>query len=199
MKQFSMVRISIVVGSLLGVVMVATSQPKNGQSGQSNWPTHSIIPPKVSLGGGGSHVQEFKDAATLHLNDVQGAMVRGTLRGTKTTYVITKLTLMDFYDNKFFILDRTTGGSSDPRSGTMTPAQLTVLYYVFDEGVDMMVKNGAAGKSNLEATPTGISGRVSAKDLGMTSDQLRQMVIHSAESHPMRFWNEARVGLASGR
>ena len=34
---------------------------------------------------------------------------------------------------------------------------------------------------------------------GQTADQFKQMVGHYIENHPMRFWNEARVGLASGR
>jgi hypothetical protein len=71
-----------------------------------------------------------------------------------------------------------------------------MLYYTFDRGIDMMSKGSAASAT---VTPTGITASISPKDMGMTIGQLRQMTMHYAEGHPMRFWNEARVGLASGR
>ena len=49
------------------------------------------------------------------------------------------------------------------------------------------------------ATKSGIGLNVSPKDMGMTFDQFKQMVATYCEGSPMRFWNEARVGLASGR
>ena len=69
-----------------------------------------------------------------------------------------------------------------------------MLFYIFDQGIDRISKGGTASAT---ASPTGIKGNISAKDMGMTPGQLKQAVIQYIDSHPMRFWNEARVGLAS--
>ena len=186
----------LVVGmTLVGTAVVALSHP--GTAPQAGAIKHLIIPASVQM----SQVQEFKDAATIHLKDLQsagGGLERGGLSRFFADHVVSK----DFFTERvlWFPNDATVGstGGGKPSVQRLTPAEVAMMSYAFDEGIDMMRKNPASSAS-LTATPTMISGHVSPKDMGMTYPQLRQMTAQYIDAHPMRFWNEARVGLASGR
>ena len=199
MKFNTLTRFAVVSLTILGTVVVATSQPgsKNQQGG--TWPTHRMIPAKVGL----DQLQEFKDAATLHLNDIQkfGPSVGndGTARGIPSKVAISKTFTKDFFTEIVIVIKdavASSPGGGIPVVKRVTPAELAMLYYAFDQGVDMMKKGGSM--STLQATPLNISGHLSPKEMGMTDGQFRQMTTVYVETHHMRFWNEARVGLTSG-
>ena len=200
MKLNSITRFGIVAMTILGSVVVVTSQPTVAVRQQGEvWPTHKMIPASVPM----SQMQEFKDAATLHLNDLQkfGPSVGAdcVARGVKARVAISTTIMRDFFTSTIVVisdLNTTPGAGAGPHVKKLTPAEVACMYYAFDQGVDMM-----AGKTTPKVTvsPTGISGHMSPKDMGMTDGQFRQMVMQYVDSHPLRFWNEARVGLASGR
>ncbi len=219
MKLNSVTRFIVVSCTILGTVVVATSQPGMEAVQQGgNWPEHSMIPDNVSL----AQVAEFHDAATLHLNDMQknitgsggaGPQMRGKkTKFNETTILHTKAFLSAVDDTlvryqKWETSARPVGPSSGPMV-KLSAAEVAVLYYVFDEGVHHLrdtttgQATGKAGTAKVKppfanAGPDGISAKISAEDMGMTSAQLKQMVAQYCESHPMRFWNQARVGLAS--
>jgi hypothetical protein len=140
----------------------------------------------------------------LHLNDVQkfgpGVGSDCVARGISSRVVISKTVMKDFFTEVLVVIKAeasTSPGGGMPVVKKVTPAELAMLYYAFDEGVDLMKSRPVAGVINI--SPNGISGHMSPKDMGMTDAQFRQMATFYVENHPMRFWNEARVGLASGR
>ncbi|MEI8281695.1 MAG: hypothetical protein WCG75_04760 [Armatimonadota bacterium] len=201
MKLNSITRFTMVGVTVLGTVLIATSQPSIASSKQAGtWPTHKMIPDRVSI----TQVQEFKDAATLHLNDVQKSLV-GRLdaspRAQISRCVFTE-TIVTNYINKYLVVvgsDMVSSpGGGMPVVKKLSPAQLAMLYYTFDKGIDTM-KLSKTSAADDWATKSGIGLNVSPKDMGMTFDQFKQMVATYCEGSPMRFWNEARVGLASGR
>ena len=204
MKFNSATKLVVVSCTILGTVIVATSQPGKTPLVQSNgWPTHSIMPQRVSMNAVPPQMQEFKDAATLHLNDIQKAMMEGYLgKYPPVKYVVIETLWRSIINTKIYksdpILNKTAPGGGTP-GHQITPTELAILYYTFDEGIDMIGKTGAASSAKAEVTPSGIEAKISAKDMGMTDGQLRQMVMTYVDNHPMRFWNQARVGLASGR
>ena len=200
MKLNSITRFGIVAMTILGSVVVVTSQPTAGARQQGAvWPTHRMIPASVPM----AQMQEFKDAATLHLNDIQkfgpGVGADCTARGIKTRVIASTTIMRDFFTSIVVVVDNiitTPGAGGGPHVKKMTPSELACMYYAFDQGIDMM-----SGKAmpKVTVTPTGISGHMSPKDMGMTDGQFRQMAMTYVDNHPMRFWNEARTGLASGR
>lgn len=197
MKFTSLSRFLVVGMTLVGTAVVALSHPGNAR--QAGAIKHLIIPASVQM----SQVQEFKDAATIHLKDLQSKTGGGGLeRGFPAKVVFDKTFTKDFFVEKivWFPPDYaivSTGGGKAPAQ-RLTPADVAILSYAFDEGIDMIRKNPASSAS-LTATPTMISGHISPKDMGMTYPQLRQMTAQYIDAHPMRYWNEARVGLASGK
>ena len=205
MKLNSITRFGIVAMTILGSVVVVTSQPTVAVRQQGEvWPTHKMIPASVPM----SQMQEFKDAATLHLNDLQkfGPSVGAdcVARGVKARVAISTTIMRDFFTSTIVVisdLNTTPGAGAGPHVKKMTPADVACMYYAFDQGIDLMART--PGTSNtagtIIVTPTFITGHMSPKDMGMTDSQFRQMASHYVETHPMRFWNEARVGLASGR
>ena len=191
MKVYSLARATVVSCAAVGMFVVATSQPGSAkQAGVA--PSHQIIPRSVDIGD----IQEFKDAGTIHLNNIQKIMLDNAGRGyPNITIVITKVDFLNMWHDQCFILKdaKTTGGGQvKPAS----PAELAVLSYVFEQGIDHMVK-GSSAKGT--ASPSNITASISPKDLGMTSEQFKQSVMQYVEGHQTRFWNEARIGLASGR
>ena len=161
------------------------------------WPKHSIIPAQVSL----SQVQEFKDAASIHLNDIQRNL--GTENQQRKVHAVaTKTIYTDVFTEKAIIwtdaisATGVTGTSGLPKK--ISPAALAALYYTFDQGVDLIARN-PKNSASATVTPTLITGHITPGDMGMTPGQFHQMVMTYVDNHPMRFWNEARVGLASGR
>ena len=201
MKINSITRLGIVAMTVLGSVLVVTSQPPSSARQQGDiWPTHKIIPAKVSM----DQMQEFKDVATLHLNDIQkfgpGVGADCVARGIKTRVVIANTIMQDFFTKVIVVIDgqlATSPGGGMPVVKKVSPAQLAMLYYAFDQGIDVMKSRGTMPA--VQATPTSISGKMTPKEMGMTDVQFRQMTTHYVDSHPIRFWNEARVGLSSGR
>ena len=200
MKIALFLRSSVMLASLVGTILVVSSQPGIVKGQQDiGFPVHKIIPAKVGIG----QIQEFKDSATLHLNDIQKAMMTGYLgKFPPQRYVVIETVWRSIINTKIYKSDpiplaATKGGGTGGHQ--ITPAELAILYYVFDRGADMIGKNGSSSHATAEVSPSGISAKISAKDLGMTADQLKQMVAQYCDSHPMRFWNEARVGLASIR
>lgn len=195
MKLTLISRITVVSFSVLGCVLVASSQPGVQQGG--SWPKHSITPTQVSL----SQVQEFKDAASLHLNDVQRNLGLSNQQA-RWTAVAVKSFYKDAFIEKAVIwyTDAVSGGSSG--SGVpakkISPAALAALYYTFDQGIDIIARNPKS-TATATVTPTLITANIKPSDMGMSSGQFNQAVMQYVDSHPMRFWNEARVGLASGR
>lgn len=195
MKFNTVTRLIVVSCTVLGTVVVATSQPGSGQQ-NFVWPTHNSMPNRISM----NRVQEFKDGATLHLKDVQKALTSDGLRPIKGKTFISKSVMVDFFVERVVAIPNSavasgTGGEAK----NITPAGLAAMIYAFDEGVDMMAKMGSVSSSKMSVDQSGISGQMTPKDMGMTGPQFKQMVGHYIENHPMRFWNEARVGLASGR
>ena len=148
-------------------------------------------------------MQEFKDAATLHLNDVQKAMMEGYLgKFPPVRYVVIETVYRGIIATKIYKSDPIPTGAVKGGGTTghqITPAELAVLYYTFDQGIDLIGKSGAGSSAKAEVTPSGIEAKISAKDMGMTEGQFRQAVTQYIDSHPLRFWNQARIGLASGR
>ena len=197
MKFTTLTRSIVVASSIFGIVIVATSQP--GQQGAA-WPTHKIIPPSVGL----DQMQEFKDAALLHINDLQmhgGSIGQDCVaRGIQTKVLIDKTVMKDFFTEVIVVIKDNIAGSPGgglPHAKHATPAEIAMLTYAFDQGLDMMKTRPVAGQINV--SPTGISGHLSPKDMGMTDQQFKAMTMNYIDTHPMRFWNEARTGLASGR
>lgn len=198
MKASSITRPIVVGVSLLGTVLIATSQPTVASSQRGGtWPTHKMIPEKVSM----SQVQEFKDAATLHLNDVQKSLL-GQLDSSgkfpSTRCIFSERVIANYINHYVLFLDKlnVTGspGGTVP-AAKLSAAQLAMLYYTFDQGIDRM--KGGIMNEDCWVGRSGISLNVSPKDMGMTFDQFKQSVGQYCEMHPMRFWNQARVGLAS--
>ena len=194
MKFSHFTRFAVVSGAILGTFMIATSQPGSAKAQQGeSWPTHKLMPKSVDI----SQVQEFKDAASLHLNDLQKNVLE--MNGRKypnITIVITKVDFVNVWHDQCFILKDAKAGGAGGQGKPITPAELAMLYYVFDQGIDRITKGSSASGT---VTPTGITGNFTPKDMGMTPQQFKQTVMQYVETHPMRFWNEARVGLASGR
>ena len=203
MKLQSIVRLGVIGCAVCGSVIVVTSQPgKPGAQQGDGWPTHTIMPKHVSMSGAPGDIQEFKDAATLHLNDIQKAMMGGYLgKFPPQRYVVIETVWRGVIDTKIYKSDPipTAAKGGGTPSHQITPAELAILYYTFDKGVDMISNSGAASSSKAEVTPNGITAKITPKDVGMTADQLKAMTMNYIDSHQMRFWNEARVGLASGR
>ena len=204
MKFNSTVKFVVVSCAILGTVIVATSQPGKTTVVQVDaWPTHSIMPQRVSMNSVPPQMQEFKDAATLHLNDIQKAMMGSYLgKFPPQRYVVIETVWRSILNTKIYKSDPILNGAVKGGGSTghqITPEELAMLYYTFDQGVDMIGKTGAATSAKAEVTPTGIEAKISAKDMGMTDGQFKQMVMTYVDNHPMRFWNQARVGLASGR
>ncbi len=198
MKLSTLLRTSIVLSAGTGATIVATSQPGTLQDG---WPQHKLMPTKVMMGGPGQGMQEFKDAATLHLNDIQKAMMDGSMgKYPPQRYVVIETVWRSILNTKIYKSDPIPGLIVKGGNGhQISPAELAILYYTFDQGIDIIGKSGSASSAKAEVTPTGITAHITAKDMGMTADQLKQMVAQYIEGNPMRFWNQARVGLASGR
>ena len=190
MKTINLVRLTVASFTAVGCVLVASSQPGR----QANaWPKHSMIPANVSL----SQVQEFKDASTLHLNDVQQNLGLSN-QEVKWTAVIVKTISRGVVTDKFVVwYDRTVGGTV-VTAKKLSPAALATLYFTFDQGIDMIARNPKS-TATATITPNLITANIKPSDMGVTDTQFHQMVAQYVESHPMRFWNEARVGLASGR
>ena len=201
MKLNSITRFTVVGVTVLGTVLSATSQPGIVSSKQAGtWPIHKMIPDKVTI----SQVQEFKDAATLHLNDVQKSLVGqldSSAKGVSSRCVFTE-TIVSNYINKYLVVlsaDMVASpGGGMPVVKKLSPAQLAMLYYTFDKGIDTMKLSKTSAIDDW-ATKSGIGLNVSPKDMGMTFPQFKQMVGVYCDNSPMRFWNEARVGLASMR
>lgn len=200
MKLNTITRFGIVAMTIFGSVVVVTSQPtaSTRQQGQV-WPTHKLIPASVPM----SQMQEFKDAASLHLNDIQkfgpGIGADCIARGIKSRVIASSVIMRDFFTSIVIIVGDTVttpGAGGGPHVKKVTPAEVACMTYAFDQGIDMMANRS---KPNMTVTPTGISGHMSPKDMGMTDAQFRQMTAQYVESHPLRFWNQARVELASGR
>ena len=200
MKIIPLLRFSVVSCASAGAVIVATSQPGVGNAKGDPFPSHSGMPVRAVMNPS-INMQEFKDAATIHLKDIQKAMMDGSLgKFPPQRYVVIETIWRSLLDTKIYKSDPIPGLVVKGGGGhQITPAELAVLYYTFDQGIDMIGKSGTASSAKAEITPTGITGHITTKDMGMTSDQLKQVVMQSMERHPMRFWNEARVGLASGR
>ena len=195
MKVTFLTRISVMSLAVLGCVLVVSSQPVGQQSGM--WPKHGIIPAQVSL----SQVQEFKDAASIHLNDIQRNL--GTEnQQSKIHSIATKTIYTDVFIEKVIIwTDAISVGSATGANAAgkkISPAALAALYYTFDQGIDLIARNSKS-TATASITPSLIVGNIKPTDMGMTGPQFKQMVITYVDNHPMRFWNEARVGLASGR
>ena len=146
-------------------------------------------------------MQEFKDAATLHLNDIQKAMMEGYLgKFPPQRYVVIETIYRSIIATKIYKSDPIpTGKGGGPGGHQITPAELAVLYYTFDQGIELIGKTGSASSAKAVVTPSGIEANISPKDMGVTDGQLRQIVTQYLDNHPLRFWNQARVGLASGR
>ncbi len=201
MKLNSITRFGIVAMTILGSVVVVTSQPTSPARQQGHvWPTHKMIPARVTM----DQMQEFKDVATLHLNDIQkfgpGIGEDCIARGVKARVVASTTVMRDFFTSVVLIIDgniATSPGGGMPVVKKLSPSQLATLYYAFDQGIDIMKSRGTM--ASVQANPMYISGKMSPKDMGMTDTQFRQMTAQYVETHPMRFWNEARVGLASGK
>ena len=196
MKLNSVTKLIVVSSTVLGTVFVATSQPGSGQQSFA-WPIHNSMPNRISM----NRVQEFKDGATLHLKDVQKALTNDGLRPIKGKTFISKTVMVDFFVEHVVTIPNSAvaGGTVGGEAKTLSPAELACLMYAFDQGVDMMAKMNTASSSKMTVDQSGISGQMTPKDMGMTGQQFKQMVAQYIENHPMRFWNEARVGLASGR
>lgn len=199
LKSNSWFKVLVLSASVAGTVLVVSSQPGVVTAKQDGGGTiHRIIPDRVGL----DQLQEFKDAATLHLNSVQKATMSGLQRGSKAKSYIATTILRDFFDKYITQIPSSavsSGGTGGPITGrSVSPAELAALYYAFDEGVDLVKKSGAK-MSDVQSNPMYIEGKMTPKDFGMTPDQFKQAVAQYVESHPMRFWNQARVGLASGR
>lgn len=198
MKLGSVIRLSVAAISVFGAVLVVTSQP--GSARQAGSIKHLIIPASVQM----SHVQEFKDAATILLKDAQkeASSGGGLERGSMSKFFFVKTTAKDYISDRiFWFPNDAVGGSTGVGSSASqraTPADIAMLSYTFDEGIDIVMRNPATGAS-LTASPTMITGHISPKDMGMTYPQMRQMTAQYIDRHPMRFWNEARVGLAAGK
>ena len=202
MKLGSAIRLSIASASVFGAVLVVISQPSS-KNQSAHWPQHSIIPASVSM----NEVQEFKDVATLHLNDMQRIMTAGTFQAFPTiTYVIDHSVHRGMFDHTVYVLGRITDGTSgggkngsgaQAKRSSVSAAELATLHYVFDEGVDKVINK--TSPSPLVASSNGIVGKISPKDIGLSADQANQMTLEWIDRHPLRFWNQARVGLASGR
>ncbi len=194
MKFSQIGRMLVVAGAIFGTVVIVISQP-GGARGQQSMalPIHSIIPKSVDI----SQVQEFKDAGTIHLNEMQKLQMSTAGKAYPTkTIIITRIDFVRIWNDRFYVLgatDRTVGGGSPKAT---TAAEMAVLSYIFDQGIDRIAK-GSSAKGN--ATPTGITASISSNDLGMTPSQLKQAVIQYVDSHHMQFWNRARVELASNR
>ena len=204
MKINSATKFVVVSCTILGTVIVATSQPGKTPVVQGNaWPTHSILPQRVSMNAVPPQMQEFKDAATLHLNDIQKAMMEGYLgKYPPVRYVVIETVWRSIITTKIYksdpILNGAVKGGGTP-GHQITPAELAILYYTFDQGIDLIGKTGAASLAKAEVTPSGIEAKISPKDMGMTGPQFKQIVTTYVDNHHMRYWNEARVGLASLR
>lgn len=208
MKLTSITRFAVASLALVGTVMVATSQPGGiPQAGQDDFPEHTMIPQKVSLG----QMQEFKDAATLHLNDMLEHQMDGgngqQLRGKKTkfneTTIIHTSVFLSAVNDTVVRYKEWSNALVGPSSGPMRPptdAELAVLKFVFDKGVDMVGRSsGVAGGPSATASPAGIEAHISVKDMGLNENQFRQMVMQYAVQKQGRFWRDAASGLASGR
>ena len=195
MKNINVVRWTVLSVAVLGTVLTVTSQP--GVSGVQQGPlVHSIIPAKVPM----SQVQEFKDAASIHLNDLQKGNRMAS--GTSSRMYFTERVISNYVYHYLIYLDaaQLKGGATGAATAVqkLTPAEVAMLAYTFDEGMDIMSRNPAS-KASAIATPSHIEASISQKDMGMTDPQFRQMVMQYLDNHPLRFWNQARVGLASGR
>lgn len=204
MKASASIKFGVISCAFLGTVMVVTSQPgtQGGQTG--GFPSgiggvrHNLIREKVTM----AQVQEFKDAATLHLNDVQKGLTEGRKVSTSTNYIAQTI-YRDVFDKyitriPFDRIAAAPGGGPTVARMT-TPAELAALYYTFDQGVDILAKKHAGQMGNIGSNPLYIEGKITPKDLDMTPDQFKLSVMQYVEVNHMRFWNEARVGLASGR
>ncbi|MEI8281693.1 MAG: hypothetical protein WCG75_04750, partial [Armatimonadota bacterium] len=189
----TLTRIVVISSAVLGTAVVATSQPGSGQQ-SFLWPVHNSMPNRISM----NRVQEFKDGATLHLKDAQKALTNDGLRPIKGKTFISKTVMVDFFVEHFVVIPNSAiaGGTSGGQAKSITPAELAAMIYAFDQGVDMMAKMGTVSSSKMSVDQSGISGQMSPKDMGMTGPQFKQMVGQYIENHPMKFWNEARVGLA---
>ncbi len=196
MKYNTITRLVVVSCTVLGTAIVATSQPGSAQQ-NFVWPTHNSMPNRISM----NRVQEFKDGATLHFKDAQKALTNDGLRPIKGRTYISKTVLRDFFVEHFVYIPNSAvaGGTSGGEMKNISPAELACLMYAFDQGVDTMVKMGTASLSKTYVDQTGITSQMTPKDMGMTEPQFKQMVGQYIENNPMRFWNQARVGLASGR
>lgn len=220
MKLNSVTRFIVVSCTVLGTVVIATSQPGGANPQQrGNWPEHSMIPDKVGL----NQMAEFQDAATLHLNDIiknhgNGGGAGPQLKGKKTkfnetTIIHTSVALSAVTDTLVRYKQWETGAVA-PGTGPMRPltaAETAVLSYVFDEGVQMLRERGsglatgkrdaatgqATGRRQTMAGPDGIVVDITGDDLGMSHQVFKRQVAQYIDAHPMRFWNEARVGLNS--
>ncbi len=194
MKFSTLTRLAVVTCAALGMVVVATSQPESVKIQRASmWPTHTMIPKSVDM----SQLQEFKDATTLHLNDLQKNVMEINGREyPNITIVITKVDFLNMWHDQCLILKDSKIGGGGGQGKPITPAELAMLTYVFDQGIDRLAIGSSA---RATVTPTGISGNITPKDMGMTPQQVKQAVSHYVASHPMRFWNEARIGLASGK
>ena len=197
MKITSIIRFTVASFAVAGCVLVASSQPTvTGSQRSSEWPKHSMIPAQVPM----SQVQEFKDAASLHLNDIQRNMgLANSL--SKWTAIIDHTIHRGIVDTKFVVWrDNVSsggvGGGVKPEK--LSAAALATLYYTFDQGIDIIARNPKS-KATASVSPNFITANIKPSDLGMTEGQVNQMVAQYVESHPMRFWNQARVGLASSR
>ncbi|MEI8281694.1 MAG: hypothetical protein WCG75_04755 [Armatimonadota bacterium] len=193
-------RFAVVLCAATGAAIVVTSQPGVGKTQVNAWPTHSMMPVRAVMNPS-INMQEFKDAATLHLNDIQKALMDGSLgKFPPQRYVVIETIWRSLLDTKIYKSDPIPGLAVKGGGGhQITPAELAILYYTFDQGIDIIGKSGSASSAKAEVTPTGITAHVTTKDMGMTADQLKQMVAQYIEGNPMRFWNQARVGLASGK
>ncbi len=207
MKLTNITRFAVASCALVGTVMVATSQPGAGQQGAGDFPEHSMIPQQVSM----TQVQEFKDAATLHLNDMLNHQMNGggagsQLRGSKTkfneTTIIHTSVFINAINDTIVRYKEWNGRAVGPSTGPMreaTPAETAVLKYVFDNGVDMLSRTGTAGGMKGMASPAGISAHITPKDMGMSPEQFKQVMIQYAMEKQGRFWRDAASGLATGK
>ena len=196
MKITTISRIVVASVGALGCILLVSSQP-NTQLPPNTWPRHSILPAQVSL----SQVQEFKDAASIHLNDIQRNL--GASNEQAKWYAIAvKSYYKDAFVEKAIVwnADAVSAGTvGTPLSAKkLSPAALAALYYTFDHGIDLIARNPKS-TATATITPTLITANIKSSDMGMTAGQFHQAVMQYVDSHPMRYWNEARVGLASGR
>ena len=188
--KFNTISRFLVVGmTAVGTAVVAFSHPNALRQG--SFPRHSFIPASVPM----SQVQEFKDASTILLNDLQKQNLAG-MQAQKGVYIISKYVMRDFFDHTVYVLGKEGSLPSVSEAKPISPRDLACLHYAFDEGIDHVAKGSPASVSvNLNS----ISGKMTSKDMGLTPGQFTQAVAQYVDSHPLRFWNQARTGLASGR